>query len=549
MKKRYDVLVVGSGFGGAITAARLAQAGKSVAILEQGRRWHKQEFPRTIGQVSSRAFWQQGKSSGFLEYRAFRRMDVIQGVGLGGGSLHYFNVHLRADADVFEDPRWPQAITRTGLDPYYDLAQSMMDSKPLSPPAGLKMPSRTEVFLGAAKKADMTSEMVPLAVHTGEERRNPHGLVVQQACTYCGDCLYGCHIHAKNTLDITYIGMAERQHALEVFTLHRVDKIEKSDQDGAGYKVSFQRLSEAEAAPIETGEVHAGKVVLAAGTLGSTEILLRSRDEHRSLPRLGAAVGRRFSCNGEFLGAAAIDTTKSVDCGHGPSITARVDVSTKNHKITIEDLGLPDSMLWFLEGMLPPRGGRIARLLDLAGRAMAQALGFMSRRGPVRDSVDALFARSRTPRILPFLGMGMDASDGVFRLNKGRLDLDWDHAASREMYRSMHKRMRELSEAAGGRYATSPLWRWPVRKILTAHPLGGCAMGDDAETSVVNDRGEVHHYPGLYVIDGSMLPTALAINPSLTIAALAERASWWMLHDRDIREDEIEDLQRPVPER
>jgi cholesterol oxidase len=120
--------------------------------------------------------------------------------------------------------------------------------------------------------------------------------------------------------------------------------------------------------------------------------------------------------------------------------------------------------------------------------------------------------------------MGTDSSDGQVTLTGDNLDIAWSVARNRRLYREMTKVMTGISEAAGGRFATSVLYRWPMRKVLTAHPLGGCAMGDDPATSVVNDLGEVWSYPGLYVIDGSMIPTALAVNPSLTIAALAERA-------------------------
>ncbi|HMG52308.1 MAG TPA: FAD-dependent oxidoreductase, partial [Kofleriaceae bacterium] len=132
MRQHYDVIVIGSGFGGAVTASRLAQAGRSVCLLERGRRWDKREFPRSIGQVKN-AMWRDKESYGFIEYKVFRRMDVIQGAGVGGGSLHYFNVHLRAPRDILERPEWPAQIKRDAMDPYYDLAQDMLDSRPLEP--------------------------------------------------------------------------------------------------------------------------------------------------------------------------------------------------------------------------------------------------------------------------------------------------------------------------------------------------------------------------------------------------------------------------------
>jgi cholesterol oxidase len=130
--------------------------------------------------------------------------------------------------------------------------------------------------------------------------------------------------------------------------------------------------------------------------------------------------------------------------------------------------------------------------------------------------------------------MGTDAADGVMRLREGELDVAWSHRRSRRMFREMERLMKEISEAAGGRYVTSPLWRWPLRKLLTAHPLGGCRIGDDPERSVANHCGEVWGYPGLYVADGAAIPTALSVNPSLTISAVAARVAQWIVHERDM---------------
>src|ERR1043166_6511109 len=130
--EHYDVVVIGSGFGGSVTAARLAQAGRSECQLERGRPRDKLEFPRSIGQVKN-AMWRDKESYGFIEYKVFRRIDVIQGAGVGGGSLHYFNVHLRAPAAILERPEWPARIKRDLMEPYYDLAQDMLDSRPLEP--------------------------------------------------------------------------------------------------------------------------------------------------------------------------------------------------------------------------------------------------------------------------------------------------------------------------------------------------------------------------------------------------------------------------------
>ena len=170
------MVVIGSGFGGSITACRLAQAGRHVCVLERGRRWSNVDFPRSPSQIARNAFWdpEHGRF-GLLDYRVFSRMQVIQGCGVGGGSLHYFNVHLSPPAAIFKDPRWPAEIDLDTLAPYYGLAADMLDAAPLSPPAGRSLPTRTTAFLQACKDARHPAELVPLAVYTGPGRRIPHG--------------------------------------------------------------------------------------------------------------------------------------------------------------------------------------------------------------------------------------------------------------------------------------------------------------------------------------------------------------------------------------
>ena len=532
MRSSYDAVVIGSGFGGAITAFRLAQAGQRVAILEQGRRWAPDEFPRTVGQTGQ-AFWEDtARRSGFLEYRAFKNIDVIQGVGVGGGSLHYFNVGLRAPARVLA--RWPRPLGRDQLDPYYELVEARLESQPLVPPPGRALPARTQAFLSAARGARPGAHPVlaNIAVHAAGERRNRAG-VAQAACTYCGNCMLGCQVQAKNTLDITYIAEAEQRHGVEVFPLHRVDAIRPAHGRSEGYDVEFGVTSVDRRATGESGTVHGKRVVIAAGALGSTELLLRCRDRLRSLPRLGPLLGRRFSGNGDFLFAGAMGTREPIDPARGPSITAVVDCSTDDHSIHIEDLGYPDPMLWFLEGALPPGPGRLVALGKLLVRYLQSSLGLGNGDSRVSDGIAGLLRGGRTNHFLPYLGMGSDAGDGQIVLRDHGIDLRWSHRASRAMFREMEAAMRRISEQTGGTYVTSFLWRWPWRKLVTAHPLGGCVMGETEADGVVNHFGEVWGYPGLFVTDGASIPSALSVNPSLTIGAVAERAASFILHGRE----------------
>lgn len=514
MREAYDVVVIGSGFGGGINACRLAAAGRSVCVLERGRRWGRKDFPRTTGQVA-RAFWNE-RDLGLLDYRAFKKIDVIQASGVGGGSLVYFNVHLRTPPEIFLDPRWPRGVKREVLDPFYDMAKEMLEARPLTPPAELSMPHRTEAFLAAAERSGRRADLVDICVYTGPERTNRFG-ALQDGCVYCGNCMLGCHVHAKNTVDLNYLLLAEA-HGAEVYPLHLADQIEPVD--GAGYRVHFRRFHEDASQP-ERGSVVGRRVVVSAGSLGSTELLLRSRDLHRTLPALSPALGQRFSGNGDFILAGAFEADREVDPGQGPSITAMTTHRTEQHHLSVQDLGFPDPFLWYLESALPSPS-RLKELKLFLRKYVYRLLG-LTRASAFTDGAEKLFQGGVTPRFLPYLGMGTDAADGRMGLSDGNIDITWNSARSRGMFREMESVMKELSRALGGRYETSILWRWPLRKLLTAHPLGGCAMSDDPAAGVVNEFGEVYHYPGLYVSDGSVIPTALSVNPSATISALSER--------------------------
>ena len=520
MQGLYDAVVIGSGFGGAITACRLAQAGRSVCVFERGRRWGKADFPRTIGQVRH-AFWNED-DYGFLDYRSFKNIDVIQASGVGGGSLIYFNVQIEAPPRIFQRG-WPQAITRQTLDPYYALVQDMLDAVPLTPPDGRTLPPRTKAFFDATQGAGRKAELLKIAVYTGPDRQNPHSGVPQSGCVYSGNCGMGCHVHAKNTLDLNYLPLAEQQGA-QVLPLHQVDKIEPA---GQGYRVTYRNLQVG-----ETGTIMGKQVLVAAGALGSTELLLRCRDVHKTLPGLSETLGHHFSGNGDFILAGTHRTPRDVNPSEGPSITAGVDFSADDQTIFVEDLGYPEPLLWYLEGALP-NADRATSVFNFIKTYVLRSLGLV-RTGALGGTAPDLFEGGFTTRFLPYLGIGSDAADGQLRLRHGQLDIDWSVRRSRRMFQQMEQAMKALSRGIGGEYRTSILWTWPFRKLLTAHPLGGCPMGDDPSSGVVKPSGEVWGYDDLYVVDGSVIPTALGANPSMTIGALAERMSFWMIHGREM---------------
>ena len=238
MESAYDVVVVGSGFGGGITACRLAEQGWRVCVLERGRRFGPGDYPDRPEQAP-RMFWHaRHNPGGMFDLRIMRDVAVMTGAGVGGGSLVYANVQLRAPDDVFEDPAWPAAIDAATLRPYYDRTEDALDPQttPLEPAL-----AKVRAFDAMAAHAGLPSERLPIAVHFGADREHPFSGVFQQGCDNLGRCDIGCPRMSKNTVDITYVARAEA-HGAEVFPLHEVERIDAPARDGDAWKVGFRDL-------------------------------------------------------------------------------------------------------------------------------------------------------------------------------------------------------------------------------------------------------------------------------------------------------------------
>lgn len=509
MDTTYDAIVVGSGFGGGVAACRLAEAGKRVAVLERGRRFAPEDFPATPEQAPEALWHPTLNPHGLFDLRLMRDLSVLTAAGVGGGSLVYANVQLRAPADVFAEG-WPQAIDRDELDRYYNRTEEAL--LPMQTPEELP---KMRAFALAGERVGKQAERLPLAVNFEGDRAHPFSGVQQQRCQNLGRCDSGCPIHAKNTVDITYIARAE-QFGAEVHTLHEVLRLDPPKDPADHWRVRFRNLGEG-----ADGELRAPLVVLAAGCLGSTRLLLKNRSR---LPRLSNTLGSRFSGNGDALGAA-FDPSES-DLGSprtdfGPSMTSVLDY-TDEHGFLLADGGLPSKFGGLLEivravdaihgwrGVLL----RIKRLGARLGIGEQQVTHRHLRPRPKRPIGDSLV----------FLMIGRDAADGQMRLTwlLKRFDIRWSRQGSETLFAAMKK----VSDALARGVGAEPFFAldtWPLSGYITVHPLGGCPMADDAAHGVVDDAGRVHGYEGLYVLDGSIVPTALGVNPSKTIAALAER--------------------------
>ena len=517
MDPKYDAIVIGSGFGGSVTACRLSEAGLKVLVLERGRRWDHTTYPRQPGDPW---VWNQRKPAtrnGWVDFRVFRGACVAQGAGVGGGSLIYANVQIEAPPDVFADG-WPPEITHSGLTPYYDRVTQMLQPSPV-PEA--QRPARSRVLETAAREAGVASRFQPLplavtfdpgwsgdrpgAFSAAQSRTwtNAHGRS-QGTCIHCGNCYIGCPVHARNTLDLNYLARAESLGA-EIRPLHLVRCLTPAD---GGYRVDFDRI---EAGRLVPGSVAAPRVIVAAGSLGSTELLLRCRDQHRTLPALSPALGARWSPNGDFMSFSVQNAP--VFPTQGPTITGAVNFldGPDGARFLVEDGGFPDVFRGFFEEGMP------FRLKNLGFTIMVLGLAKLLRQ------------QGEFNHLMPWFSQSVDASDG--RLYLGRrwlrpwareLKVEWRAHASQKTLAAVYKMQEQLAAASGGR--TVPPYVWTLLKTLvTPHPLGGCRMATSASDGVVDHAGRVFGYRGLIVADGSIVPRALGLNPSKTIAALAER--------------------------
>jgi cholesterol oxidase len=518
----FDAIVIGSGFGGAVTALRLAEAGLRILVLERGRRWNKDNLPRQPGDPW---LWSQAhpeRENGWLDLRIFPNMAVAQGAAVGGGSHIYANVSVEAPRSAF-DRGWPAEITHDALKPFYDRVADMMEVQPV--PAG-QWTKRMQLVREAAEKAGYAERFrqVDLAVRfdphwtyekdyaKGETASlwgpNKHG-AMQGTCVHLGTCDIGCKVMARNTLDLNYLYRAENRHHADIRDLHLVDRIEPQS---AGWRVHFDQLKDGERI---AGSEDAALVILAAGSLGSTELLLRNRDIHKTLPNVSAFLGRNWSSNGDFL-TPTVYEARDVAPSQGPTIAAIID---------FEDGSYRGQRFWVQDGGLPP----------LAAAYLALKLDDPAASFKARLVLETLqrFLRKDDPlrNVMPWFAQGVDIANGRLSLTEpgpfargGDLDLDWDVTASSPLIETIIAMHKKLAEATGGTTIVPPSWTL-FRDLITPHPLGGCGMGSDPSNGVVDHKGAVFGYRGLYVIDGAIVPRALGVNPSRTIAALAERSA------------------------
>ncbi|QOV36174.1 GMC family oxidoreductase [Streptomyces ferrugineus] len=538
----YDVIVVGSGFGGSVTALRLTEKGYRVGVLEAGRRWTRESLPRNSWDLRNYLWAPRLGMYGIQRIHLLGNVMVLAGAGVGGGSLNYANTLYVPPKAFFDDPQWRDITDwQEELKPYYDQAQRMLGVRlnPTMTPSDVHLKAAAErmgvgdtfhmapvgVFFGDGEDAEGEARAKP-----GQEVADPYfggAGPARRACTECGECMTGCRHGAKNTLNENYLYLAEKAGAV-VHPLTTVVSV--TDDSRGGYAVATLPTDrKGDRRKKGKGRLFtARRVVIAAGTYG-TQTLLHRMKAGGQLPYLSPRLGELTRTNSEALVGAQTDNRRyrkatgesKVDFTRGVAITSSIHPDENTHIEPVRYGKGSNSMggLSILQVPYAEGSSRIAAWLANAARHPLLILRSLSNRRWSERTIIGLVMQSLDNSLTTYL-----KPDGV---GKGLLTARQGHGSPNP------KQIRAASEAASAiaddinGFAGSNVGEL-MGTPLTAHFLGGCPIGDSPETGVLDPYHRLYGHPGISVVDGAAVSANLGVNPSLTITAQAERAmSYW----------------------
>ena len=566
----FDVVIVGSGYGGAMALHELAGHGTApdkplrIALLERGSEYLPGAFPTRMADLAGHVRYStagdsavRGQAEGLFDVRIGPDIGMLLGNGLGGGSLINAGVMAAPCASVFQEPQWPEAIRHDASLPRH-LAQAQLALEAVPAP---DIPARAAAMQGLSRVGGLVTPRITVADRSDASR----GI---EQCIQCGDCATGCNFRAKLSLDVTLLADACARHPathLRIVTGATVRSFQALDAGGHSLDVLHTRphLAQRQVVPYR---IRCAKLIVAAGTMGSTELMLRARKD--GLPT-SPRIGQRFSGNGDNIYAvygmaaeskAVADETQPFDQRRvGPTITRMVDLRdptqanaanaaidnppTPIPPMVIQDLGVPGPLRRLFEETVSA-GARLDALTRFDG----------SWRGNGQPD-DAAIDAGKINASMSIALIGRDSADGLLRLpgvnaEVGTLTVDWPTLPGDPRLSDYQQGLKQLVRRGhpSATVLANPAWQ-PLPQalegilgqtrgaMLTVHPLGGCAMADTVEEGVVNHLGQVFDgvcrvsvHADLLVLDGSVVPGSLGINPSLTIAMLAQRAVRTLRH-------------------
>ena len=508
----YDVVVVGSGFGGSVAALRLAEKGYKVAVLEAGRRFTDDQLPKTSWRLRKYLWAPWLGCYGLQRIHLLPDVLVMAGAGVGGGSLNYANTLYQPPKRFFEDPQWGHITDwQDELNPYYDQARRMLGvvDNPLVTAADKVM---REVADDMGVGDTFTTTPVGVFFGNGTEREaDPFfgGVGPERtACTECGSCMTGCRVGAKNTLVKNYLHLAENA-GVTVLPLTTVRAVRPAAD---GYELVTRRTG----AKLRRKDrsIFAGQVVFAAGTYGTQKLLLAMK-ETGELPELSDQLGSVVRTNSEAV-LAATARDREVDYTQGIAITSSFHPDDHTHIEPVR-YGKGSNAIGLLQTVLSDGGGPVPRVFKTIGVALRHPAAFFR----------SLSVRHWSEKTV--IALVMQTDDNSLELGSKRTIFGRQLTSRRgagdpppSWIPQGHKAIRLLADKIDGDPGGSIAE--VVNIPMTAHFLGGCVIGADADHGVVDPYHRIYGHPGLHVVDGSAVSANLGVNPSLTITAQAERA-------------------------
>ncbi len=530
-----DVAVVGSGFGGSVTALRLAEKGYRVTVLEAGRRWSPDTLPRTNWNLRRYLWFPRLGLHGFQRLTLLRNVFVLSGAAVGGGSIVYANTLYQPLPAAFDDPAWAQITDwRTELAPHYDQARRMLG---VTTCRGDSPADR--VLARVAERMGVADSFHPadVGVWLGEPgRRVPDPYFGgagpdRVGCIECGGCMVGCRFEAKNSLDRNYLYLAERLGA-EIRA--ETEVVDLEPLAGGGYRLVTDRPGAVLRHRRRT--VTAAQVVLAAGALGTLRLLHRWGAAGR-LPHLSDRLGTMVRTNSEAIVGAVASASDPVDYSQGLAITSSIHVDDHTH---IEPVRYPagSNAMGLLATLMVDGGGPIPRPVRFLLTALTHPVAFvrsLSVRDWARRTVILLVMQSRDNSLVTFL-------------RRGRLTTRQGHGQPNPTWIPEANRAARLAAAEIGGMAVGSIFEALANIPTTAHLIGGCPIATTPDDGVVDPYHRVFGHRGLHVVDGSTVTVNLGANPALTITALAERAmSLWPNAGEPDPRPPLGEPYRPIP--
>jgi len=526
MSEVYDFVIIGSGFGGSVSAMRLTEKGYSVLVLEKGKHYEDEDFATTNWQYWKYLWLPAIRAHGILQVSVLKGVMVLHGAGVGGGSLGYANVLEVPSEETFGTPAWNRNV-KWGevLRPHYETAKKMLGAS-----RNPKLWTADHVLREIAAERGMadTFRATDVGAYFGEA-----GITVtdpffggegpdRAGCTHCGGCMVGCRYNAKNTLPKNYLYFAQRNGAKVRAESEVVDlRLLTMENGQMGEPARYEIIYRSSTSPLKQKQAtYAKNVIFSAGVMGTIKLLLNLRDVKRSLPKLSGRLGHMVRTNSEAL-LGSVARKSDINYSEGVSIS-----SIYNHdEITrVEPVRYPNgsSLMRFLAApMIDTDVSVPVRLLRFFTWALTHPLDFLKALilpGWAHNTTILLVMQHADNRMRFRIGRS-----GFTLFRRGLVADEEPGYKIHAQVKGSHELTRDFARRTNG-IALGSIGENLLGLPTTAHILGGAPIGPNAEEGVVNENFEVHNYPGLYIIDGSIMPANPGVNPSLTITALAEYA-------------------------